>query len=80
MMIFLNMNIDFTRINDNKLPLIVINNFYSFLWFVNTSNKFKCNFVLEINSKMSEKENTFFYNSHISFKNKLIFQCRINII
>ena len=79
-MILLDMDIDFSRIDDDKLPLVILKNFDGLLRFVNTSDKFECNLILKVDSKMCQKENTFLDDSHIGLKDKLIFESRIDIL
>ena len=66
-MIFLDMNIDFSRIDDDKLSLIILNNFDGLLRFIDASDKFECDLILKVDCKMSEEEDTLLDDSHIGF-------------
>ena len=66
-MIFLDMDIDLPRINDDKLSLVILNNFDGLLRFIDASDKFECDLILKVDSKMREEEYTLLDDSHIGF-------------
>jgi len=72
--------INFAWINDHQLFFPVDFKINSLLWLINASDKFESYLILEVDCEMSQEKYTFFDDSHVSFKNELIFEVTIDIL
>jgi hypothetical protein len=72
-------DVDLTDVDNNELLFSLIFNLYWFCWFIDTTDEFQRDFILEVHRKMSKKEYTLLDNLHISLKHELLSQRTINI-
>lgn len=81
---FFNKNVNRAAVNDDHGPVSVqmlgIKGWDLFFGFVDDTNKFEGDLVLEIDTKMCEKEDRFFYDFHVGFEDKLFFEIGLNVV
>lgn len=73
-MVSLTVDIDFSTVYYNQLFFLVIARKNDLLGLVDATNKFECDFVLEVDSKIGQEEYALFNDSDVGFEDKLVFE------